>query len=185
MILKNPKTNQKCQRAYINFLSNSELFLQKEMPSVLDFVFLPCEVAIIYFLFASNFVSDLRLFLSESVPTLYIRRKERCRSTFRIDLCIISLFSDQTNAKSIFLCQIMHRILMLMVVFIRGYPGTDLKGGIEGGPNNWAIVLNLTPQNLVVGGARLWARSNQIRRQSHPFRKLKRFCPKNICLEMQ
>ena len=28
-------------------------------------------------------------------------------------------------------------------------------GGIEGGgapPNNWAIVLNMTPQNLVVGG---------------------------------
>ena len=94
MIQKKPKTNQKCQSAYINFLSNSKIFLQKKMPIVLDFVFLPCEVAIIYFLFASNSVSDLRLFLSESVPTLYIRRKERCRSTFRIDLCIISLFSD-------------------------------------------------------------------------------------------
>ena len=26
------------------------------------------------------------------------------------------------------------------------------NGGIEGGPNIWAIALNLTPQNLVVGG---------------------------------
>ena len=25
-------------------------------------------------------------------------------------------------------------------------------GGIEGGAINWAIVLNMTPQNLVVGG---------------------------------
>ena len=65
---------------------------------------------------------------------LYIRRKERRRSTFRIDLCIISLFSDQTNAKSIFLCQIMQRILMLMVVFIGGHPGTDLTGASKGGP---------------------------------------------------
>ena len=30
MIQKNPKTNQKCQSAYINFLSNSKIFLQKK-----------------------------------------------------------------------------------------------------------------------------------------------------------
>ena len=29
MIQKNPKTNQKCQSAYINFLSNSKIFQQK------------------------------------------------------------------------------------------------------------------------------------------------------------
>ena len=48
----------------------------------------------------------------------------------------------------------MHRILMLMVVFIGGHPGTDLTGASKGGatPNIWAIALNLTPQNLVVGG---------------------------------
>ena len=50
---------------------------------------------------------------------------------------------------------------MLMVVFIGGHPGTDFTGGIEGGgapPNNWAIVLNMTPQNLVVGGKTLGAK---------------------------
>ena len=33
------------------------------MPSVLFFTFLPCEVAISYCLFESNFVSDMRLLL--------------------------------------------------------------------------------------------------------------------------
>lgn len=46
----------------------------------------------------------------------------------------------------------MHRILMLMVVFIGGHPGTDLTGASKGGAHIWAIALNLTPQNLVVGG---------------------------------
>ena len=54
----------------------------------------------------------------------------------------------------------MHRILMLMVVFIGGHPGTDLTGASKGGaPNIWAIALNLTPQNLVVGGKTLGAKS--------------------------
>ena len=30
MIQKNPKTNQKCQSAYINFLSNSKIFVRKK-----------------------------------------------------------------------------------------------------------------------------------------------------------
>ena len=133
MIQKNPKTNQKCQSAYINFLSNSKIFLQKKCQvfQILCF-FLVKQLLFISFLRPILYQISV-FFLSESVPTLYIRRKERRRSTFRIDLCIISLFSDQTNAKSIFLCQIMHRILMLMVVFIGGHPGTDLTGASKGG----------------------------------------------------
>ena len=48
---------------------------------------------------------------------------------------------------------------MLMVVFIGGHPGTDLTGASKGGaPNIWAIALNLTPQNLVVGGGQDFGR---------------------------
>ena len=32
-------------------------------------------------------------------------------------------------------------------------PGTDLTGGVGGRPSNiWAILLNLTPNNLAIGG---------------------------------
>ena len=44
----------------------------------------------------------------------------------------------------------MHRILMLMVVFIGGHPGTDLTGASKGGPQY--LGYSTKPDTLKFGG---------------------------------